>query len=156
MQDDSMTNDTAAQASRHLLEECDQALAELEHLAGLGAHNDAQRHRYGALHKEFGSSVKLAEVHALLYIGDQLAAIRLDHEITVERARMIREQRAPVKRRRTARTTPGLDPTVELLEKYNGTAREVKEWAVRQGLLDEVRRGRVPKHLIELWAEAQA
>lgn len=82
---------------------------------------------------------------------DQLKALRrrLDHEIAIEARRSLD---APTARRSKPRTRTYR----ERLEARGIEARQVKEWAVANGLLPEVKRGRVSLDLIEAYWEAQA
>lgn len=80
---------------------------------------------------------------------------RIAHEIAVEEARE-RDRTAgmlpPIARRAFTKKKP--IPAQEHLERLGVTARTVKEWAVSQGLLDAVKRGRVSAELVAAYAQA--
>lgn len=80
---------------------------------------------------------------------DQLKALRrrLDHEIAVEARRMLDGPR-PIRKATRPRSY------TERLGGRGIEARQVKEWAVANGLLPEVKRGRVSLDLIEAYWEA--
>lgn len=42
----------------------------------------------------------------------------------------------------------------EQLEQLGVTSRQVKEWALANGLIDEIKRGRIGAHLVDAYAEA--
>lgn len=93
---------------------------------------------------------------------------RLEHEIAAERRKLALEDRdapgrtlpgatpepveQPSSRARTARATAA--ETAARLDRLGVNARQVKEWAITAGLLDEVKRGRVPGDLVAAYADA--
>lgn len=84
------------------------------------------------------------EIPALEDLRDRLAA-----EIAKERPT------EPPERPKPPRAPSGPSAEVLLLEQLGVTARQVKEWAVEQGLLAAVVRGRVKLELVEAYAETQ-
>lgn len=89
---------------------------------------------------------------------DKLLALRsrLDHEIAVERRKEALADRAFERRRRgRGRTRLRHDDSVRSrLDQLGVTSLTVKQWAVREGYLLEVARGRVALAIIEKYAEA--
>jgi hypothetical protein len=82
-------------------------------------------------------------------------------ELEKQEAAAARERPAPKPKRRTRRgPRPGAVPvrrpskSVALLDDLGVSAREVKDWALAQGLLSEVVRGRVPREVASAYADA--
>lgn len=77
---------------------------------------------------------------------------RIDLELAAERRRVALTPEAPPARRDTY-VDDELN-AAELLDKHWLTAKTVKRWALAQGLIPEVKRGRVPRHLVVAYLEA--
>lgn len=86
---------------------------------------------------------------------EQLLALRdrLNHEIAIERRHTLNAGRAAAQPARPAPTTPPA-PTIERQLLDRGlTARQVKEWAVENGHVDHVARGRLSQRLLALYVQ---
>lgn len=77
--------------------------------------------------------------------------VKIDQEIAAERRRLALDERFEVFQRPRARRS---DPTKDRLEALGISSHEVKVWAVAEGLLPAVKRGRVARALVEQYAEA--
>lgn len=73
---------------------------------------------------------------------------QVDREIAAERRRVSTCLPAPT----GGRGPLAVDPWEGIPEHVS--SRDIKEWAIRQGLLERARRGRAPKHLVEAYRKA--
>lgn len=86
---------------------------------------------------------------------EQLEALRarIDHEIAVERRRLIVEEgRRWITPGR--RNSPAPSQGDQLLQQHAITASQVRTWALDHGLIDKIARGRVPTTLVQQYVEA--
>lgn len=85
-------------------------------------------------------------------VGTRLERLRelraqVDREIAAEERRVATGAPAP-----RSRGSLSVAPWEGIAEHV--TSRDIKEWAVRQGLLERPRRGRAPRHLVDAYRKA--
>lgn len=78
---------------------------------------------------------------------EQLLELRRKVDLEIEAER--RNTPTPITRPRSSTTSSPWDGIPEHV-----TSRQIKEWAIRQGLLERARRGRAPKHLVDAYRKA--
>lgn len=79
----------------------------------------------------------------------------VEQEIAQERQRMLLDGATWTTFERTPRSTGGdVNPGRKRCDELGVTPKQVKEWAVRAGLLEKVVQGRVARWMVDAYAEA--